>query len=260
MFALLGGVWLAGSIAMLALIALARRRRGALARELHELRGAITSARLAVDLLPLLDLDKPGVSRAASDELERTYATLSDFEQLLHSRLVAPSISREGLAEVASLRRARRLRIDARLELERLAMIWAEAARREGRDLHFEWFGPQEGVYANGPKRRFVEVIVNLLANAIRHGEGTITLSARMRSDSLRIEVSDQGAGLPRPLSGITRRAQRGEHGHGLSIARESAQALGGRIASAPSATGTTLAFTVPAIHDPVAARTLVGE
>ncbi|MFT4048667.1 MAG: sensor histidine kinase [Solirubrobacterales bacterium] len=260
MFTVIAALWLIGSIALLALVALARRRRGALARELHELRGAITSARLAVDLMPVLDLDKPGVCRAASDELERTYATLSDFEVLLHSRLVAPSLTRDGLAEAGAMRRARRLRLDARVELERLAMIWSEAARREGRELRFEWSGPEDGVWANGPKRRFVEVVANLLANAIRHGNGTITLSARMRSDSLRIEVSDEGPGLPRPLSGMTRRPQRGEHGHGLSIARESARQLGGRLASAPSASGATLAFTVPAVHRPVQLPSRVGE
>lgn len=251
MFSLLACVWLVGSTALLALVALARRRRGALARELHELRGALTAARLAIDLMPVLDLDKPGVCRAASDELERSYGSLGEFERLLHQRLVAPGLTREQLAESAAGRRARRSRLDARRELERLAVIWREAAAREGRELTFEWSGPDSGVYANGPRKRFAAVVTNLLANAIRHGEGTIELSARMRSDSLRIEVADQGPGLPGPLAGFVRRPKGREHGHGLAIARDSARALGGGLASAPSTGGARLAFTVPAIHDP---------
>jgi two-component system sensor histidine kinase MtrB len=251
MFSTILTLWLTGSISLLAIVALARRRRGALARELHELRGALTAARLAVDLMPVLNLDKPAVRQAASDELERSYSTLHEFEELLHQRLVAPSLSRTQLAEASAARRARRSRIDARAELERLALIWNEAARRNGREFRFQWNGPENGVLANGPQRRFVEVVANLLGNAIRHGEGRIELVARVRSDSLRVEVSDQGAGLPGPLAGIVRRPSSGPHGHGLSIARESARTLGGNLASAPSPGGAKLVFTVPAIHDP---------
>lgn len=250
MFTLLMVCWLVGSMLMLSFVALARRRRGALARELHELRGALTAARLAIDLMPVLNLDRPGVCQAASDELERSYGTLGDFERLLHSRLVAPTLSRSQIANAGSTRRARRSRIDARVELERLALIWGEAARRSGREFDFEWEGPEEGVYANGPQRSFVEVVANLMANAIRHGEGRIELRVRVRSNSLRIEVSDEGPGLPGPLAGVARRSSAGPHGHGLAIARESARRLGGTLASAPSVGGAKVIFTVPALHD----------
>jgi signal transduction histidine kinase len=170
--------------------------------------------------------------------------------------MVAPTLSRAQLTGAAATRRARRSRIDARAELERLALIWGEATRRRGREFTFQWDGPQTGIYANGPQRPFAEVVANLLANAIRHGKGRIELRVRVRSDSLRIEVSDEGPGLPGPLSGITRRASAGPHGHGLSIARAAARELGGGIASAPAVGGAKLVFTVPALHDP-SARTL---
>lgn len=250
MFTALLVCWLVGSVLTLSFVALARRRRGALARELHELRGALTAARLAIDLMPVLNLDRAGVCQAASDELERSYGSLGDFERLLHSRLVAPTLS---------TRRVRRSRIDARVELERLVLIWSEAARRSGREFDFEWEGPEDGVYANGPQRPFVQVVANLMANAIRHGEGRIELRVRVRSDSLRIEVSDEGPGLPGPLAGVARRSSSGPHGHGLSIARESARKLGGSLASAPSVGGAKIVFTVPAVHDPTAATASIG-
>src|SRR6476620_822297 len=121
MFTLMLVCWLIGSLLMLGFVSLARRRRGALARELHELRGALTAARLAIDLMPVLNLDRPGVRQAASDELERSYGSLGDFERLLHSRLVAPTLSRSQLSDAAASRRERKTRIDAHQELGRLA-------------------------------------------------------------------------------------------------------------------------------------------
>jgi two-component system sensor histidine kinase TctE len=240
--------WALGSIAICVIVLLARRRRNALARELHELKSALTSARLAVDLMPILDLDKPQVCQAASDELERSFHTLGDFERSFH----APIMPRPARGVNDAMRRARSNRIDAHAELSRLAMIWGEAARREGRELEFEWDGPTEGVYAFGQRRRFVEVVTNLLANALRHGAGNVRLVVRVRSDALRIEVRDQGSGFGRPIATLARR-RRGPHGHGLSVAMRSARRLGGEVRSAPSLAGATVVFTVPAIHSPAA-------
>lgn len=256
MFSLIVLIWIAGSLALIGCVGLARRRRGALARELHELRGSLTAARLAVDLMPVLDLDRPTVCRAASDELERSYRSLGEFEDLLHSRLVQPPFNRSELADAAAARRARRSRIDARIELERLALIWREAADRKGRRLDFIWEGPESGVMANGPRRPFVEVVANLLSNALQHGEGLVTLHARMRTDVLRIEVKDEGPGMRRSLRGESRRAS-GPHGHGLSIALAAARRLGGSVTSAPGVHGATVVFTVPATHDVAAVQAL---
>jgi signal transduction histidine kinase len=248
--------WVIGSLGILAVVIAARARRTALAREMHELRGSLTAARLAVDLMPVLDLDRPAVCKAASTELERSYYALGEFEDLLHAKLLP--MPHVGPDQAASIR-SRRQRIDARQELERLALIWAEAARRNGRGFSFSWEGPEHGVMANGPQRRFAEVMANLLANAIRHGGGDVRVVARMRSDSLRIEVSDDGPGLARPVATLARGRKLGPHGHGLAVAVRAARKLGGDVNSAPSVVGATLVFTVPAIHDPTAERHAVG-
>ena len=241
--------WAVGSLAILAFVVLARRRRNQLARELHELKSALTSARLAVDLMPILDLDKPQVCQAASDELERSFHTLGDFEASFH----APIVPRPARGVNEAVRRVRSGRVDAHGELSRLAIIWGEAARRDGREFEFEWDGPVDGVYAHGSRRRFVEVVTNLLANALRHGAGSVRLVVRVKSDSLRIEVRDQGTGFGRPIATLARR-RRGPHGHGLAVAMRSARRLGGEVRSAPSLAGATVVFTVPAIHAPSAA------
>lgn len=259
MFALLAAGWLLGSLSLIAFVLLARRRRGALARQLHELRGALTAASLAVDLLPERGVGRLSARAAASDEIDRTRATLGELERLLHSGLVAPR----------SLREDKRPRgracnqgsqLDAHRELSRLAMIWGEATRSERREFDFQWHGPTDSVFVPGPRRHLVEVVANLLENALRHGSGRISLMARVRCDSLRIEVLDQGPGLPRPFSTIIRCAPTGRHGHGLPNARRAAHALGGTLTSAPSGSGAKLAFTVPALHDPSIRASRIDE
>lgn len=242
--------WAIGSLGILMIVWAARHRRAELARELHELRGALTSARLAVDLIPVLGINKDSVCQAASDELERSYQALGEFEELLHEKVVSlRSFTSEEGGPTGLL--SRRTRFDVLDELERLELIWAEVAKREGRRLSLDWRGPVDGVYCVGSKRRFIEVVSNLLGNAFRHGGGNVTILARVRSDSIRIEVHDQGPGLARPVASLARRRGRGRHGHGLPVAMRAAGRLGGVITSAPSSKGAVLVFNLPAVHDP---------
>lgn len=250
MYTALTIAWLIGSLGVLMVVLAARHRRNELARELHELRGALTGARLAVDLIPLLGIEKESVCQAASEELERSYHALGDFEELLHEKIM-PLRALVGDQDGSTGLLTRRSRFDVLDELERLELIWSEVASREGRTLALDWRGPVDGVYCAGSKRRFSEVMTNLLANAVRHGGGEVTMLVRVRSDSLRIEVRDQGPGLTRPVAALARRKRSGRHGHGLRVAVRSAKRLGGGVTSAPSASGAVLVFSLPAVHDP---------
>ncbi|MBI5310091.1 MAG: sensor histidine kinase [Actinobacteria bacterium] len=229
-----------------AVLLLSRRRRQRLAADAHEVRQAITSARLMIDMLPLVAGVEDEPCLAAGDELVRSCRSLTDFELRLHSPL---------WSEVSLPLPARRGDstgdVNARAELERLAMIWGEAARICGRGFEFDWSG--DAVYVAGPRRRLTEAVANLLSNAIRHGDGRISLSARVRGQALRIEVADEGPGLPRPVAALAacrRRPLRrlGPHGHGLAVATRAAQRLGGTLASAPSAAGASLVIELPVV------------
>lgn len=222
-----------------------RRGRAMLAADLHELRQSLTAARLTVDLTVAF-ADEPGEGLlAAADELARSYAVLADFERRFH----------EPVWKVAGRvrERARRLRgrglFDAHEEVRRLARIWGEATRALGRE--FEFHGDITGVWLRGSRRGLTEALANLLANAIRHGDGRVMLAARRRGRSLRIEVADEGPGLGRPIAAIIGRnagARRrlGPHGHGLAVAVRAARRLGGDIASAPSAGGASFVLELP--------------
>lgn len=244
-----------------ALLLLVRRRRRQLAADAHEVRQAITSARLMIDMLPLVAGADDEPCLAAGDELVRSCRSLTDFELRLHSPLWSeislPRVVRRGDSGGD---------VNARAELERLAMIWGEAARIGGRDLSFDWHG--DAVYVAGPRRRLTETVANLLSNAIRHGDGEVSMTARVRDGRLRVEVADQGPGLPRPVASLAARrrlplSRLGPHGHGLAIAARSAGLLGGSLASAPSASGATLVLELPVVATelpmPSEARELLG-
>ena len=103
---------------------------------------------------------------------------------------------------------------------------------------------------------RIREVLVNLVANSLRHtpGAGRVTVSARLETDRRRLQltVEDNGAGIPaEQLPHIFDRFYKSQSssgsGLGLTIARHLVEAHGGEIGaeSAPGC-GTTLRFTLP--------------
>jgi signal transduction histidine kinase len=102
---------------------------------------------------------------------------------------------------------------------------------------------------------RLREVLVNLVANALRHTPrgGEVRITAALDSDSLRLSVIDNGSGIaPRDLPHVFERfyktADSKGTGLGLAIARNLVLAHGGEIEaeSAPGA-GTTIRITIPA-------------
>jgi signal transduction histidine kinase len=102
---------------------------------------------------------------------------------------------------------------------------------------------------------RVREVLINLLANALRHtgAGGTITVTARSRDASMiAVSVSDTGSGIARDdLPRIFDRFYKGATSHGsglgLAIVRNLILAHGGDVtASSELGRGTTITFTLP--------------
>lgn len=201
----------------------------------------MTSARLAVDLMPVQGLHEPTLCLAASDELERSYRALAEFEEALH----APLVDLAGILPWRAAARRRSGTIDVLREVHRLALIWAEAARRCDRDLSFDWGLGIPTV--RGDRRHLVEAVTNLLSNAVRHGSGQIGVVVVARGHTVRIEISDEGPGLPLPVAQLARKRRRlGPHGHGLAVAVRAVAKLGGSISSAPSAGGSLVIVEIP--------------
>jgi signal transduction histidine kinase len=139
--------------------------------------------------------------------------------------------------------------------------------------LEVEWRGGP--AFVGGDRRRLAQATGNLIANAVEHGGGEVTvrgrlerrggdgtprgplerrredgtLNGRVAHDTVRVEVIDRGSGLPAPVTELARRprAGRGSRGRGLAIAAAVAAAHGGRLASAPAERGARLVLELPA-------------
>ena len=107
-------------------------------------------------------------------------------------------------------------------------------------------------------RRRIVQVLGNLVANAARHApeSSPIRVAAAREEAHVAVSVSDEGRGLaPEQLPLLfSKRAGGGDgatagHGLGLAICKGLVEAHGGRIraASAGPGQGTTITFTIPA-------------
>ncbi|MEO5609092.1 MAG: HAMP domain-containing sensor histidine kinase [Ornithinibacter sp.] len=76
------------------------------------------------------------------------------------------------------------------------------------------------------------QILSTLLENSLTHGRGTVEISARRAGPSVVIEVSDRGEGVSRTLAPhiFERSVSTGGSGLGLTLARDLAEAAGGRL------------------------------
>lgn len=229
--ALLG--WITAGIAIGVLLVVRRalaERMAAVARACHELRGPLAAARL-------------GLSPPGGGELPRGRLRAIDAE------LGRAALALDDLAEIR--RGGPRLRHLERLDARRLVADSVEAWRASAEAAGAVIGGPppSPGVRVHADRRRLAQAVGNLLANAIEHGGARVEVRVAQRGDLIRIEVSDDGRGLPAPVAELSRhgRRARGAHGHGLAIASSIAEAHGGRLAAAPAHVGARLVLELPA-------------
>ncbi len=224
----------AGLSALAALGATELRRRAELvARACHEVRGPLGAARLALAAMERRGEADP--ARVAGLDLELRRAGLA-LDDLAAARRGARAAEVRAPVELAAL-------------LEEQRFVWSAMARAFGGELVVE---DASGAWVHGDRLRLAQALGNLVANAVEHGRGTIALRASAPGPgAVRVEVRDEGAGLPAPLGELTRRARggRGARGRGLAIADEVARAHGGRLAAGPSERGARLVLELPALE-----------
>ncbi|NUS54419.1 MAG: HAMP domain-containing histidine kinase, partial [Streptomycetaceae bacterium] len=91
----------------------------------------------------------------------------------------------------------------------------------------------QSGLVAVATPGALAQVLATLLENALMHGGGTVTISTRRIGSSIVVEVEDEGAGVSDVLGArVFERAVSGRNstGLGLAVARDLAEADGGRL------------------------------
>jgi signal transduction histidine kinase len=201
-----------------ALAQLVQRERELVGDVSHQLRSRLTSLQLRIEELTVVsDQEIAREARAALEQAERLADVLDELM----------TAAREARATGAEP-------VDLGVELRSVADEWRAPLRSEGRSLKVR---VQDGLLAKVSPARLREVIGVLLDNAMRHGSGTVTLSARegvvSTGDTVVIEVTDLGAGVPDELAEhIFERGVSGggSTGLGLALARALIDSDGGRL------------------------------
>jgi len=135
---------------------------------------------------------------------------------------------------------------------EALVMLEARAEER-GIKLEAAQAGP---LHASGEDRAVIQILVNLMGNAVRHSPegGTVRLAFEKTAGTASVTVSDEGPGIdPADQQRIFERFERADQksvstGLGLAISRRLARSMGGDVTleSAPGE-GARFTLTLPA-------------
>ncbi|MGH4018744.1 MAG: ATP-binding protein [Pseudonocardiaceae bacterium] len=201
-----------------ALAQLMQRERDLVGDVSHQLRSRLTALQLRLDELAAHpDADTAAEAEAALEQAERLGAVLDEL-------LRAAEAARAATAEP----------VDLTALLHEVVEEWLPTARARGRPLHLRVPG---GLLARVTPGRVREAIGVLVDNALRHGGGEVTVSARPggsgREGMVVVEVTDAGAGVPEDLAphvfdrGVSGTSSTGV---GLALARALVDADGGRL------------------------------
>jgi signal transduction histidine kinase len=124
--------------------------------------------------------------------------------------------------------------------------------RAEERSIHLELVGADQPLSANAEPRGVVQILVNLLNNAVRHSPdaSTVAVIADRRGEMVSVTVADEGPGIAEAdQERIFERYERADSspegiGLGLAISRRLARSMGGDI-ELQSAPGEGARFTL---------------
>ncbi len=207
---------LTGWLLALVLAAILARRLEGVARARHELAAPLQTASLALEGARR---EAPSARLAALDlELRRAARALEDLDAARAGRRLRDELAPFDLGAL----------------LVQQALAWRPAAHAHGRELRV---AAPAGLLVVGDRVRLAQALGTLLANAVEHGAGRISIRAVTTGAAVRVEVADEGGGPPRPVAALLlgggARAGRGARGRGLPIAAAIARRHGGRLAPA---------------------------
>jgi Na+/proline symporter/nitrogen-specific signal transduction histidine kinase len=220
----------------------------------HELRTPLTSVRSLSEILhsnPDIDKDQiekfTGIIIKESDRLIRLISQVLDYEKI-ESAQITWSVASLNLEEVINdaVNSTRQLIQDKNIKI----------------DLDFQPNIPS----VSGDRDRLVQVMVNLISNAVKFCEadhGSIAIRLRAKADHLRIQVEDNGIGIkPENLNRVfepfhqVKNPTKGRPmgtGIGLTITKRIIDFHHGRIwAESTPGKGATFSFTLPIGRTPL--------
>lgn len=160
------------------------RERRLVADASHELRTPLALLKTELELAQRSSRTREELETAIESAAEET----DRLAQLTEDLLLLARSDDNALA-------LRETEISSRALLERVSSRFGDRARRQGREVVVE---VGQDVELLGDELRLEQALGNLVDNALRHGAGTITLSATQRGNRVELHVRDEGEGFPR--------------------------------------------------------------
>jgi len=193
------------------------RQRRFVAEASHELRTPLALMRTEIELAlarPRSEDELRAALRSADEETQRLIA-LADRLLLLAAADAGRLTLDKAPVDVAALARSVVQRFQPR-------------AQELGRELRIS-SEPGE-IVLNGDAGRLDQAVSNLVDNALRHGEGTVTVELRRRAADIELAVADEGPGIAeaRPFERFS--GSSSGAGLGLAIVQEIVRAHGGDV------------------------------
>ena len=232
MIVLLAALGWTAALCALATVAVVRassgRRMALVAEAAHELRAPLSAALLG---LQGVVADASAARRVAAVELElrRAGLALADLDAAPRGRR-APALAEP---------------LEVRALLAEAVEGWRPLAGALGGELLFDPAGSRVIVHAD--RLRLTQAVGNLVLNALEHGAGPVRVRAQATRTHARIEVRDQGPGLPAPVAALAADGfHAGRRGHGLAIAARVVRRHGGRLLTAPVSAGACVVLELP--------------
>ncbi|WP_406014629.1 ATP-binding protein [Streptomyces sp. NBC_00984] len=181
----------------------------------HQLRTPLTALSMRIEEISVTD-DPDTVKEEANIALTQV-ERLTDVVERLLTNARDP---RTGSAVVFDLDEVVKQQIEE----------WRPAYRSAGRAIVRSG---KQGLRAVGTPGAVAQVLAALIENSLMHGGGTVALRTRVTGNQAVIEVTDEGPGVPPDLGArIFERTISGRNstGIGLAVARDLAEADGGRL------------------------------
>lgn len=211
----------------------------------HELRSPLASIRAMVETLEEGALEEGEVAR--------------DFVQRIHREVDRMSALTDDILQLFRLESGQaqmeKAPVDVRALVQEVLARFDQRASAKGVALNMDF--PETLPDVKGDEQRIMQVLVNLLDNALKFTEkgGRVTVSAGENGEHVVVSVSDTGIGIPREhIPHIFERFYKVERsrrdsgtGLGLAIVKHIVQAHGGEVGvESQEGVGSVFTFTLP--------------